>query len=292
MKKKRHHVKNRGRGGKPEQIGEAASEVDFDFTEMKSELMKRGWGKDILTNAIEDTFCNIGVSFIKLKPYFELSIKAGEIFKDAAILLSHKTFDGLISTSLFSRANGCFLGAVRLSFSSQITETWALLRVCLENSLYAFYIAANPEAAKVWAERHNSEAHKKNCRNIFATGNMLKALKAKSLSIAKEARDCQNDTIDWGAHPNERSLFSNLELKKDGSGYNLNIFKPDEAFMRHSICAVLSTVSLVFKIFALIYPEEFKQPNLVVKINNLNKQIQPLFFAAYEGTKDKDKVAE
>ena len=81
-------------------------------------------------------------------------------------------------------------------------------------------------------------------------------------------------------------------MKKVGSGYNLNILNIDEAFMRHSICAVLSTVSLVFKIFALIYPDEFKQPNLVVKINNLNNQIPTLFCAALECAKDKDDVAE
>lgn len=266
--------------------------VDFEFTELKSELKKHGWGKDILTHTIEDAFCNVGVSFLKLKPYFESLIKAEEIFKDVGGALSYKTLDGLISISLFGRANGCFFGAVRLSSSGQITETWAILRACLENSLYAFYIAGNPERAKIWAERHNSEEHKKKCKKVFVIGNMWKALKAKSRSIEKEARDCYDNTIDWGAHPNERSLFSNLEMKKVGSGYNLNIFNIDEAFMRHTICAVLSTVSLVFKIFALIYPDEFKQPNLVVKINNLNKQITTLFCAALEFAKDKDYVAE
>ncbi len=283
--------KNKG-GGKAKQDEKDVSKVSFGNTEIASELDKINWGKDTLSKNIEAAFFNIGVSFLKLRSYCECLTKAAEIFDDAIKLLSYSDLKGLVSISLFGRAYGCFIGAVRLSCSGQITETWVLLRACIENSLYAFYIADNPEYATVWVERHDSETHKKKCKKVFTIGNIWKALEAKSQSITKEAKVCYEDTIDWGAHPNERALFLNLEDKQDSSGYKLNVLNTDEVVMRHSLCTVLSTVSLVFKIFALIYPDEFKQPNLTVKIDNLNKQAQTLFYAASEYMKDADKVAE
>ena len=201
-------------------------------------------------------------------------MKADEVFNNAAGLLSYKDLDGLVSMSLFGRAGGCFIGAVRLSCSGQTTEAWALLRACLENSLYAFYIANNPDLANVWFDRHKSEAHKKKCKKLFVIGTMLKALEAESRSIAKEAKRLYDTSIDWGAHPNERSLTPNLVKKQDGSGFELRTLNPDENLMRASICTILWTVSTVFRIFGLAFPDEFKHRNLAVKIENLNKQLK------------------
>ena len=261
------------------------SQVPSDLSQIKEELIKNGWGKDVLTRTIEDAFCNVGISFLKLKPYFELLIKADEIFHDVSVLLSYTNLDGLIAVSLFGRARGCFFGAVRLSCSGQITETWTLLRACLENSLYAFYIAENPEYAEVWTERHDSEVQKRKCKNVFVIGNMLKALNAKSENIAKEAKDWYDMSIDFGAHPNERSLFMNLEQKISGSGFKLHILNPDETFMRSGLCSILLTTSTVFNIFSLIFPKEFSQANIKVKIQNLDTRMRPLLFGVTQQLK-------
>ncbi len=278
--RKKKHVKNK------EHAKTTTSQAPSDLSEIKAELIKNGWGKDILTRTIENAFCNVGVSFLKLKPYFELLIKTDEIFRDVSILLSYSSLDGLIAVSLFGRAKGCFFGAVRLSCSGQITETWTLLRACLENTLYAFYIAENPEYAKVWTDRHDSEDQKRKCKNVFRVGNVMKALEAKSKGIAKEAKDLYDTTIDFGAHPNERSLFMNLEKKISGSGFNLNILNPDATFMRTGLCYILLTTSTVFKIFSLIFPKEFSQANIKVKIQNLHTRMRPLLFGVTQQLKE------
>ncbi len=269
----RRKSKQRSKGT---QIEKSVEKVPSKFSEIESDLERNGWREDTLTKQIENAFCNTGVSFLRLKPYFDLLIKADEIFENAIGLLSYSELDGLISIALFGRAAGCFFGAVRLSCSGQLTETWALLRACLENSLYAFYIHGNPNLTKMWSERHKSETHRKQCKDAFIIKNIWSALEAKSHSIAKEAKDSYETYIDWGAHPNERSIFPNLQIKQDRSGYNLSILNPDPTFMRASLLMIALTASLVFRIFALIFPDEFKQPNLALKISNLNHQIKPL----------------
>ena len=58
------------------------------FQEINTDLKNAGWGNDRLTQEIETAFCNIGVTFLKLKPHFELLKKANEIFIDADALIS------------------------------------------------------------------------------------------------------------------------------------------------------------------------------------------------------------
>lgn len=269
-------MKNDKRKAEFNQSKEAASKAPTDFSELKCVLADRGWCKDRLTITIEDAFCNIGVSFLNLKPYFELLIKAHEIFMDVNKSLSFKTLEEMIAISLFGRTNGCFIGAIRLASSGQITETWILLRACLENSLYAFYMAENPALVKIWTDRHESEGHKKKCKKAFTVKKLFTALNKKSHGIATETKSLYEQTIDWGAHPNERSLFINLENKREDSGFNFNVLNPDEIFLKSSLCSILLTVSTVFKIFTLVYPDSFEQPNLKIKMVNLNKGMIPL----------------
>jgi len=276
MKRARGSTKTSRQRDKDKQASKNPCKVNYKFADMVGDLENKGWSKDILTEQIESAFCNIGVSFLQLRPYFNLLIKATEIFGEANELMSYSELDGLISVGLFDRTACCFLGAVRLSLSGQQTESWVLLRACIENSLYAYYVFGNMELAKIWSDRHKSDTNKKKCKSAFTIKKVLTALEKRSKSIAKEAKESYDMTIDFGAHPNERSLFPNLEEKQDGHGFVLNIFNNDPYIMRSTLVMIAMTSSLVFKIFTLIFPDVFKQPNLAIKTKNLENEIKSL----------------
>jgi hypothetical protein len=276
MKKVRGSVNKKSNKNKDKQTRKNHGNVPYKFKDMLSNLENKGWKKDILTDHIESAFCNIGVSFLQLRPYFNLLIKATEIFREANDLMSYSELDDLISVGLFARTAGCFLGAARLSLSGQQTESWLLLRACIENSLYACYVFGNPELAKIWTDRHKSEEHRNKCKGKFTIKNVFTALEKRSKSIATEARQSYDMTIDFGAHPNERSLFPNLQKKQDGHGFNLNIFNNDIYITRSTLIMLATISSLVFKIFALIFPDVFNQPNLDIKRKNLINEMKTL----------------
>ncbi len=190
--------------------------------------------------------------------------------------MSWDTLDGFVAHSLFVRAFSCFLGAVRLSCSGQLAETWVLLRACIENSLYAFYIFGSSGRATIWVDRHKNETGKKQCRDTFKVGSIWAELKTRSTATAKEAKQLYDKAIDWGAHPNERSVFTNVVPKQDDSGYALRVVNPDPGLIRATIIATITTSLLMFKIFTLVFPEVFSHPNLDVKIKNLSQQSKPL----------------
>ena len=252
------------------------------FEEISVELKNAGWGRDELTKEIEETFCNIGVSFLKLKPHFELLKKAHKIYVDAFAQISTNTLEGNIAHLLFGRNFGCFLGAVRLSSSGQMVETWVMLRACVENSLYAFYIFGSPARATIWVNRHKNEVAKKKCRDTFKVANIWAELKTRSTAIAKEAKQLYDKAIDFGAHPNERSVFTNIVPKQNGSGLSLRLVNADPTFIRTAVIYTIKTSLLTFRIFALVLPEVFEQPNLDIKVQNLKKQAMPLMGALLE----------
>jgi hypothetical protein len=235
-------------------------------------LEKIGWANSKLTDHIKTAYANIGVSYLRLRPYCEMMMKAAEIFEDADALLSPTDQHSLIAAALFGRSYACFIAAARLSLSGQLSETAVLLRALLENALYAFYIANDPPLAASWLDRHKDKSCEDQCKNVFQIGRMLKVLEAKAPGLAKETRKYYNAHIDRGAHPNERSVFPNLVPKDSQSGLALRIFNCDEGLMRASVCMISITAGLTFKISSLAFPTEFGQHNLHVKIRNLNDQ--------------------
>ena len=279
MKKRKRTPRKKKHQSVADKSPKDARNAPSRFEEISAELKNAGWGKDKLTQEIEAAFCNIGVSFINLKPYFELLQKADEIFADACELMSWKKLDSFITHSLFCRARGCFFGAVRLSCSGQLTETWILLRALIENSLYGFYIFGNLERAEIWVNRHKSEDSRNNCRDTFAVGKIFRELGERSAGIAQEAHDFYNRSIDWGGHPNERSLFPNIELRQGDSGYALRFVNPEPGLIRATIIATIISASLTFRIFALLFPKVFEHPNLNIKTQNLKQQSVPLMGA-------------
>jgi hypothetical protein len=276
MKKRKPTLRKKKQQSVVDKPPKEAGRQPSTFEEMSTVLKKAGWGKDKLTQEIEKAFCNIGVSFIKLKPHFYLLKKANDIFIDAFEQITTDTIEREIASLLFGRAFGCFLGAVRLSSSGQMTETWILLRALIENCLYAFYIFESPERADIWVNRHKDEASNKKCKDTFKVGSIWAELKMRSKRIANEAKTLYDKAIDWGAHPNERSLFPNIVPKPNGSGFSLRLVNANPAFIRASVIYTIRTSLFTFRIFNLVFPEVFGQPNIDIKINNLNRQLSPL----------------
>lgn len=282
MKSKKRTERKKKRSSMEDKALKDTRTTPSTFEEISIDLKNAGWGNDKLTQNIEMAFCNIGVSFINLKPHFKLLQKANEIFIDAFEQITTDTIEKEIACLLFGRAFGCFLGAVRLSSSGQMTETWILLRALIENCLYAFYIFESPERADIWVNRHKDETSNKKCKDTFKVGSIWAELKIRSKRTANEAKTLYDKAIDWGAHPNERSLFPNLVPKPNGSGLSLRLVNANPAFIRASVIYTIRTSLFTFRIFNLVFPEVFGQPKIDIKIQNLDRQLAPLMASLLE----------
>jgi hypothetical protein len=93
------------------------------------------------------------------------------------------------------------------------------LRGALESALYANAIALRPELEDVWLKRDRDEDARKACRSEFTIRKIIDSLaKAQTPEFAETVGDGYDSTIDFGAHPNSRSMLRSVAITelKDG----------------------------------------------------------------------------
>jgi hypothetical protein len=112
------------------------------------------------------------------------------------------------------RAHSCFLAAARSTLSGQVSETYLLLRGCLENALYGFHMASRPELREVWLRRHDDAEAMRAVKNQFQIGTIMRVVEAADREAAQVTQTLYDRTIDFGAHPNERALMQVLRIEE------------------------------------------------------------------------------
>jgi len=229
------------------------------------------WGEDKLSKYIKEAWHNTYATFANLRPQYN-HIK--EIH-----LNYQKIIDNLINTpdwfaSFFlMRSHASYLGAVQLSLSGQIPETYMVLRGCLENSLYGLYVTKNPDTQEIWLKRDENDESKKKCRNEFSASNLFKCLETEDRKINNIAKNLYEMTIDYGAHPNERAFMSLMSQSKDEQKVDFKMYyligdsSPFRLCLKNS--ARIGVCSLY--IFKLIYRHRFDILRISDKLEKLKR---------------------
>lgn len=90
-----------------------------------------------------------------------------------------------------------------------------LCRTMLEYAAYAVHIHRNPSLALVWLNRHNDDASLKAQKSAFQHISVSASVTAANRHAGKRFEDLYQRTIDFGAHPNERSVTGNTKVLKE-----------------------------------------------------------------------------
>ncbi len=112
-----------------------------------------GWGKDELTKFMDVARGNTYATFHNLPSEYR---KLADI--DAAY---RKAIDSLLNTKdwfaafFLLKAHSSFMASTRVALTGQVSESYACLRLCLENSLYGLYLAKNPSSQETWLRKHD-----------------------------------------------------------------------------------------------------------------------------------------
>lgn len=267
--KRRKKVKHQHKKNKP---GQEAKYIPTD-EEVEAAIRESKWGESHLTRFLADAHKNILITYVKQRGYFKMLDNLGVLFEkmNACLTYSDSDLSSFVVLSLFVRACGSFFAAVRLATSGQLTESYAQLRMCIENALYASYIRSKPGLAQVWGDRHQSEEKRKECRDSFKISSMIENLQSQSPILAKRVKKEYNTCIDFGAHPNERSVLPNLQMSKNGPlrHYLLNT---EPGLFGASILAVVGMGLSVVEILDKVYPDEFKEINGQQRVQTIQDQ--------------------
>ena len=169
-----------------------------------------GWANDELTKFIEAAHQNQYETFFRKRDamgkLITIDAEYAKVTKDWINPPSE------ILAMLFIRCHGAFRTAAGLAMSGQAAEAYVQCRAMLEYAAYAVHIHRDPSLGMVWLNRHQDEAGMKASKKAFQHVIVLASVTAANQHAAKRFEDLYQRTIDFGGHPNERSVTGNMKM--------------------------------------------------------------------------------
>lgn len=123
---------------------------------------------------------------------------------------------------LLVNSHAVYRSAIQLSLAGQIIPVFMALRGAIESALYANAMVMKPELQDIWLNRGKDEESRKICRQEFQFGKVLKYLEdAQDKEFSQSVNDAYQNTIDFGAHPNSRTLLNSIHIEDMDDGKQL-----------------------------------------------------------------------
>jgi hypothetical protein len=173
------------------------------------------WGKDALSKYLDDAEHNTVATVINCRSQFQ---RLSDIDALYCLMMDNLNQSSEYFAGFFLFRTHCSLrGACRLALGGQVAETYIVLRGCLENALYGLYVAFDTNRQEIWLRRHEDEASQKRVKNEFQVGKVLAHLQGIDERTHAIAKALYDTTIDYGGHPNERSVSTQITTTTDGN---------------------------------------------------------------------------
>ncbi|MEX0915320.1 MAG: hypothetical protein WDZ60_05450 [Wenzhouxiangellaceae bacterium] len=119
---------------------------------------------------------------------------------------------------LLFNAHASFRAAIRLAISGELMPVFMTLRGCIESALYANAMVQDTKLCDVWLSRGKNEDCRKECRKKFAVNKMIGALEqAHSQEFADRVKLIYDTSIDFGAHPNYKTILGGVQIDDSSS---------------------------------------------------------------------------
>ena len=229
------------------------------------------WGADTLSEFIDKAFHNIAATSVNLPAEYGALRKIHDIFLKITDNL-HQSPE-IISGFMLFRTHSSFLAACRLCLSGQLPETFMVLRSCLESALYGLYVHGDNARQLVWLLRHDNDAAMKEMKQQFTVRKVmdhLGVLDAKTQDIAQKLYD---RTIDYGGHPNEKAVFTQMGTHRENTRIN---FRHD-----HFVCGApflngcLKTTAQVgicsLDVFYYVFRDRYRILGMDAELNEIRR---------------------
>jgi len=244
------------------------------------------WGDDSLSRFFWTAGYNERASSLNFAPIYTVLQRVHATFQDieGAIAKDNRIeLERLVPRFLTIRAHSSFLGAIRLAMSGQLPESYTVLRSVIEQAWYALHIAKDthpPDRANVWLSRGTDKYSKSKCRNEFAIGNVRSTHELFDCPTAKQLYELYERTIDFGGHPNEKSVFGAMARLETENEINFSIgilsFR-DPVLVVAALHMAVGVATGTLKVFQLIFPERFLILGLDAKVEALIRDLNSVF---------------
>ena len=172
-----------------------------------------GWGEDELTKFLQAAYENQLGAFVQKAAAVQKLTAIDQQFVTAA-----KTLRGpqnLIEALLLVRCHAAFRAASGLAMAGQAADVHPQCRAMLEDAAYAVHVHRDAAIGKVWLNRHQDAASLKASKKAFQHDAVVRSVTATNRQAAERFEKLYHHAIDFGGHPNERSVTGNMKMVKE-----------------------------------------------------------------------------
>jgi|tagenome__1003787_1003787.scaffolds.fasta_scaffold20957341_2 hypothetical protein len=174
-----------------------------------------GWAADDLTKFIEAAHQNQYATFHKKKEAVSMLVAIDDEF--AKITKGWLNPQNELAAMLLIRCHGAFRTSAALAMGGQCAEAYVQCRSMLEYAAYAVHIARDTtnSLGTLWLNRHVDDPTMKKQRREFGHDKVLESVTAANKHAGERFEKMYQQTIDFGGHPNERSVTGNMKMVEE-----------------------------------------------------------------------------
>jgi hypothetical protein len=124
---------------------------------------------------------------------------------------------GISSANMAMASYFSFLGGIRAALSGHVAAVFPMIRHGIECACYAYRFEEDGALIDVWLQRHRGETERQACRKAFGTvvRDVSTSVTAQQEDLGRLIDGLNQASIDFGAHPNPRSIINNLSIDED-----------------------------------------------------------------------------
>lgn len=232
-----------------------------------------GWGSEPLTEFFVQSTKNAWATYCQseTQSWVRSAQHIDAVFIEATEALNSLNDSNLEVVVILHHTISAFRTAVQLAMESKTSETYAIIRLCIECSLLASYLTKNPNLIGTWTSRSESRERRKEFRGKFSNGKMLNALRDTEYELGKRVEVMYELAIDLGAHPNELAVSNRLLITSlpNGSREVQTSMPGNNKLIPVVLKDALRSGVMALECFEIIFKEHFDRACLTKKIKEL-----------------------
>lgn len=216
-----------------------------------------GRGKDELSQYLSAIYSNQFATFANKRTEYQLLSTIDKCFHTIGSNQNHPKV--IVPLLLFFGSHAAYRATCQTSLAGQVAVAFALMRVCLESAGYALRIFKEPSLGEVWLNRHDNPAAFASVLREFKSEKVETTIGASDSRLKEKYKELYQRTIDFGGHPNERSIIQSLTVGEEvGSTTIENIYlHGDTQALMHGLKSAAQSGLCALQIFQFIFSERF-----------------------------------
>lgn len=176
----------------------------------------------------------------------------------------------LTAAVLLLRCQYAFKAAASMALAGQAGDVFPTLRSVLEYAGYCLVIYETPSLAGVFSLRHAGKVEMDKQKRAFKIKAVKGAVARHSARLAAIYEDLYQRTIDFGAHPNPRAVFSTTSLEGEGQ-IMPHAITSDPKIMVHTLKSAAQMGLAALRVLECAYKSRFEQLGLRSEMDALAK---------------------